>query len=198
MRYFKFLILACAVSLASTADGASRAASFGLAGEHLDIALRVAGDGLPDCRSYLADGRVQPCLPAFTVKRSNSVNGWSQGGRITFTQGAIQKLTREEFAILAGHEIAHWYLGHKGSSPQAELDADRLGLALACRAGFNIGAGLGLFRYIRTNSSHGRTNLRMKAVYSAQCEQLTKPATLPTIQMIEKCASKTAFEPLRQ
>ena len=42
---------------------------------------------------------------------------------ITFTRGATERLTEDEFALLAGHEIAHWYLGHRGSSVAAELAA---------------------------------------------------------------------------
>lgn len=156
-------------ALASPALCAAREPVMTLPSEHLEIALRVAGAGLPACSSYLADGSVQACLPKFAVKGGGRVNGWSFGGRITFTQGAIQKLTNDEFAVLAGHEIAHWYLGHNGSSPRAELEADKLGIDLACKAGFNVSAGLGLFRHIRSNRSHGSANIRIEAAQAAQC-----------------------------
>lgn len=98
------------------------------------IALKVAAQGLPECRMYHADGSEGPCLPIFTVTRGKAVNSRSLAGQIAFTHGATTRLSDDEFALLAGHEIAHWYLGHRGSSLEAELAADRLGALLACRA----------------------------------------------------------------
>lgn len=59
--------------------------------------------------------------------------------RNTFTRGATTRLTADEFALLAGHEIAHWYLGHTGEGDaatrrEAELAAHCLGASPACPA----------------------------------------------------------------
>lgn len=171
MLNFRILALAGFAVQATSALGSSQNVSLEVERKQLEIALRVAGNGLPGCRSYSADGVEGPCFPAFSVKQSKAVNAWSRGRQITFTQGAIEKLNSDEFAILAGHEIAHWYLGHKGSEPKAELDADRLGLSLACEAGFNIAEGLGLFRHIRTSQSHGWATARLQAAQANQCDQ---------------------------
>jgi hypothetical protein len=136
---------------------------------HRAIALSVAGEGLPACRSYPPGGGEEPCLPQFAVRRGGTVNGWSRGARITFTAAATTRLSRDEFALLAGHEIAHWYLGHRGSTPQAELAADRLGAQLACRAGFNVAAGASLFRHLAPSKLHPPATQRRAAVLEAGC-----------------------------
>lgn len=171
MKTIRSLAIAAAMLFSFPALGSEHGNYAQLSSDHHEIALRVAGKGFPDCRSYLLDGTVRPCFPAFVVKRGGRINAWSLGGVITLSEGAVQRLNRDEFAILVGHEIAHWYLGHKTSSPQAELEADKLGLLLACDAGFDIQIGLGLFRHLRTSRSHGNSVTRMKAVRLADCAQ---------------------------
>ncbi len=134
-----------------------------------EIALRIAGQGLPSCRSHHPGGGEGPCLPDFAMRPDGPVNGWSLGGRITFTTAATTRLSRDEFALLAGHEIAHWYLGHRGSSPDAELAADRLGAQLACQAGFDVAAGASLFRHLRPGRNHPPAERRREAVLGVQC-----------------------------
>lgn len=151
------------------------AASSGIGGDRslppqaLAIALRVSAPGLPGCRSYQPDGSEGPCLPRFTARPGNAVNGWHLGGRITFTEGAFTRLNEDEFALLAGHEIAHWYLGHTRSGAAAELDADRLGAELACRAGFDPARGASVFRFLRASSNHPRASVRRAAVLKVPC-----------------------------
>ena len=134
------------------------------------IALRVAGPGRPDCTRYEVDGTAGPCLPHFTLDQSGAVNGWSKDGRIGFTRGAIERLTADEFALLAGHEIAHWYLGHNGSSRQAELAADRLGAQLACRAGYDVASGSSLFRFLHPDRHHPARATRIEAALRSGCQ----------------------------
>jgi Peptidase family M48 len=131
----------------------------------------VAGAGLPNCRAHHIDGREGPCLPKFSVRRGNAVNGWSKAGRIEFSYGAITRLTRDEFALLAGHEIAHWYLRHKESSLETELEADQLGAELACAARFDIAKGANLFRYLRAGWSHPKNNVRQQDNAYGSCPQ---------------------------
>lgn len=128
------------------------------------IATRVAGAGLPECRVYNADGSEGPCLPTFAVTRGGAINGRSNAGHITFSQGTMTRLTADEFALLAGHEIAHWYLGHQRSSIDAELAADRLGAQLACRAGYDAARGSTVFRFVGQGRTHPPRDLRRAAV----------------------------------
>jgi Zn-dependent protease with chaperone function len=131
---------------------------------HLAIARAVAGDGLPLCRQHLPDGTEAPCLPSFAVKPGGAINARSRGGQITFTRGATTRLTADEFALLAGHEIAHWYLGHTESNPANEYAADRLGAVLACRAGYDVARGASLFRFIGRSRAHPAPRTRREAV----------------------------------
>jgi hypothetical protein len=137
--------------------------------QHLDIANRVAGEGMPTCQSYRPDGTEGPCMPVFAVRRGNGINGWSLAGRITFSSAATIRLNRDEFALLAGHEIAHYYLGHKGSTPTAELAADRLGAELACSAGFDSISGATLFRHLRPSKAHPPSDERRATVLAVRC-----------------------------
>jgi hypothetical protein len=141
---------------------------------HLDIANSVAGEGKPACQSYRSDGTEGPCLPVFAVHRGSGVNGWSLAGRVTFSSGAITRLSNDEFALLAGHEIAHYYLGHKGSTPAAELAADRLGADLACKAGFDPVSAVSLFRYLRPSKVHPPSGERRAAVLEVGCARGVK------------------------
>ncbi len=148
---------------------AALAAAQPLPAEQLEIALRVAGPGLPHCRSTLADGSEAPCLPAFALRPGGTVNGWSLGPRIPFSQAATRRLNRNEFALLAGHEIAHWYLGHQASTPETERAADRLGAQLACQAGFDPVAGASLFGYLRPSRRHPPAAERRAVVLAVGC-----------------------------
>jgi Peptidase family M48 len=149
---------------------ASLASSQPLPAYHAAIAVRVAGDGLPQCRSFQPDGSEGPCLPSFTITSDAAINGWSRDGLVSFSTGALSQLTRDEFAMLAGHEIAHWYLGHGESGPDTELAADRLGAELACRAGFDPIAGTGLFHYLGQDLFHPEAAVRRKVVASIGCK----------------------------
>jgi hypothetical protein len=139
--------------------------------QHLDIANRVAGEGKPACQSYHPDGTESGCLPVFAVGRGGGVNGWNLAGRITFSTAATIRLNNDEFALLAGHEIAHYYLGHKGSTKAAELAADRLGAELACKAGFDPLSGITLFRHLRPSKVHPTSSERSAAVLKVGCRK---------------------------
>lgn len=141
----------------------------GLPPEFLAIARQVAGDGLPHCRAYQTDGQAGPCLPRFLIERGHAVNGWSSGGLIAFSEGSTRRLNPNEFALLAGHEIAHWYLGHRESTAANELEADRMGAELACRAGFDVVSGLSLFRHLRPGGVHATANVRLQAAQGSAC-----------------------------
>ncbi len=147
------------------------AGSLALPPQQLEIANRVAGAGRPDCSAYHPDGTIWPCLPSFALRPGGTINGWDSGAQIFFTSAAAERLTPDEFSLLAGHEIAHWYLGHNGSTLETEIAADRLGAQLACQAGFNPVAGTSLFRYLRSGASHPQAAQRRAVVIGAGCKR---------------------------
>lgn len=132
--------------------------------EYLAIAEKVAGPGRPDCTAHHPDGSVTACTPRFSIRHSGQVNAWSHGGQIQFSSAALQRLSNDQFALLAGHEIAHYYLGHSHSSIANELEADALGALLACRAGFHLGRADDLFRHARSSRSHPTRMQRRKVL----------------------------------
>lgn len=134
-----------------------------------DIAQRVAGEGKPQCTAYQDDERGAPCLPAFEVTAGVHVNAWAEGEHIRFSRVAVMQLTADEFALLAGHEVAHYFLGHTASSPENELAADRLGAELACKAGYDPAAGLSLLRFLAAGPTHPPRSLRRAAILSVPC-----------------------------
>lgn len=137
--------------------------------DRLAIAMSVAGQGRPACRLYHPDRREEPCLPTFSVTEGKAVNGQGLAGHIIFTRGAITRLTDDEFALLAGHELAHWYLGHTRTDRAAELAADRLGAKLACRAGHDPASGITLFRFLKQSRVHPPRAQRVAAVLAVPC-----------------------------
>ena len=140
-----------------------------LSPQQADITERVVGAGQPDCLIYHPDATEAPCRPRITVTAGVNVNAWAGGEEIRLTRAAVLRLNRDEFALLFAHEVAHYLLGHKASSPEVELAADRLGAQLACRAGFNPSAGVTLFRYLAAGRSHPHRNVRRALVAAVPC-----------------------------
>jgi hypothetical protein len=145
------------------------AAGLQLPPQLLEIASKIAGEGKPGCTSYQVDGTIGPCMPAFEIESGDRPSGRGAGSRITFTQAATVKLTADEFALLAGHEVAHYYLGHRESNPPVELAADRLGAQIACQAGFDPAAGASLFRFFASGKTHPPRGERRAAVLGVVC-----------------------------
>ena len=132
--------------------------------EFLLISEKVAGLGKPNCTAYHPDGSISLCLPRFSIRPGRQVNARAFGGRIEFSSAAVQRLSADQFALLAGHEIAHYYLGHTHSSIRNELEADALGALLACQAGFQLDRADVLFRFARSSRSHPPSRQRRKVL----------------------------------
>lgn len=132
--------------------------------EYMAIATHVAGPGKADCSGYFLRSGQDACFPRYSVRRDKRINAWAFRGSIEFSSAAVGRLTRDQFALLAGHETAHFYLGHTHSSVTTELEADMLGALLACRAGYRIEAAAGLYRYARSGGSYPSPRLRRTVI----------------------------------
>jgi predicted Zn-dependent protease len=88
------------------------------------------------------------------VQKGNNVNGFSSGRKILISEATVTRLNEDEFALIIGHEIAHIYLGHTEQTVRNELNADWLGAELACNAGFDLGRGVKVFRFLRKSRVH--------------------------------------------
>lgn len=91
---------------------------------------------------------------------SPQINAFAMaGGKIGVYSGLIEglRLTDDELAAVIGHEIAHALREHvrEQVSLQAELEADRIGVELAARAGYDPRAAVSLWRKMREAGGNG-------------------------------------------
>lgn len=130
------------------------------------IALSTAAAASGTIALQLADGntrRVDPetvCASPALLIRSPEMNAATDGNAIAITTGLYATLrSSDELAVILGHELAHDLLGHTGSGwradPSREIEADRKGLELAARAGFDIRAAPALWSRLNTTGVAG-------------------------------------------
>ncbi len=92
---------------------------------------------------------VPPC--AFQVTESNEVNAYAGRGVIEVSLGLLRFLrTKDELAVVVGHELAHEVLTASGkvgqrSRSDVEREADLLGLTYTHRAGYDVSAAADLW-----------------------------------------------------
>ena len=76
--------------------------------------------------------------PRLVISNSQEVNASSAGLRITVNRGMLGFVkNQDEMALVLGHELAHYKLGHSHSTPSNEYAADSLGAVMENRAGYN-------------------------------------------------------------
>lgn len=126
------------------------------------IALSTTAAAEGPTTLQLADGTTRTLVPETVCTsptlliRSPDMNAATDGNAIAITTALYTSLrSSDELAVILGHELAHDLLGHTRSGwradPSREVEADRKGLELAARAGFDIGAAPALWS--RLNSS---------------------------------------------
>ena len=105
---------------------------------------RIANDLIPQTAVYRPDAtRWQWQVHAIS---SNDINAYVMpGGKIVFYSGIIDRLnlTDAEIAAIMGHEMAHALREHSRSQ---ESEADRIGLEIMARAGFDPQAAVSLWQ----------------------------------------------------
>lgn len=102
-------------------------------------------------------------LPStLTIKNSGTVNAYTTIYGVTIYRGLLVQLNKDELALILGHEVAHFLLGHvflpaetqtKENIRVEEMQADKFGAFLAMRAGYNVCKGREFFTMM--NSSYG-------------------------------------------
>ncbi len=92
---------------------------------------------------------VDVCDSRFIVVTGDVVNAYANGKMIFVTYGIMNLFAKDEdLAVVLGHELAHNVLEHikkdssgkriNASTPEAETEADAVGLYFTARAGFSI------------------------------------------------------------
>ena len=135
--------------------------------------------------------RVPACGFEVLPSLSDELSTWTIGRRNLVIPAGLAELLEDddELAIMISHELAHRLLDSKQRRDyEHELEADRLGLALAARAGFDVGGAVDLWqrlalerpaaigsewhdgRRIRSRLPHGRVAERLLVMPEAIAE----------------------------
>lgn len=105
--------------------------------------------------------------PRLVMSPDNSINASSGGFRITVNKGMLDFMYNDDqMALVLGHELAHYKLGHRGSTISNEYAADRLGALFMQRAGYNKCNGAIFFKRLPygDSSDHPASYKRIKAL----------------------------------
>lgn len=81
-------------------------------------------------------------IPNVVVQENILINAWINPDTLTITTGMLQFLEgKDELAVILGHEMGHLMLQHfdvEGDSRLHESNADKYGIYLVLRAGYDI------------------------------------------------------------
>lgn len=105
--------------------------------------------------------------PRLIEDSSNDINASSGGFRIIVNNGMLKFLNDDnQMALVLGHELAHYKLGHSHSSISNEYAADHLGAIFMQRAGYNKCQGAIFFKRLPYGDSvdHPASWKRIKAL----------------------------------
>ncbi len=150
-RLYGFAVLmlsACATSTAPVQTGIFDSAETMFAearAKAISIAAPVFRANAPYCsRTQTIDFTDEPafdiCAQQIRLLHGAAANAHTEGQFIYVYDGAVLALSKDETAFLIAHELAHDILGHNmaaGSYPQAEIEADRVAVAVMHRSGFS-------------------------------------------------------------
>ena len=102
----------------------------------------------------LTTNRIITNAPRLIFVNDSSVNAYNSGKVIGINTGMLQSVRNEsELAWVMGHELGHYYLHHRSSNPSNEYAADKAGVGIARRAGYNMCSGVKLLLRFNKNGS---------------------------------------------
>jgi Zn-dependent protease with chaperone function len=101
------------------------------------IAGKLALASLAMCEAYQPDGAITDCFGAIHITDSRAYNAYARNGAVYLTRGLVEQSSADELAFVIAHEQAHVILGHTGSTPARELEADRMAARMMRSAGFD-------------------------------------------------------------
>lgn len=93
-------------------------------------------------------------VPTLVYDSTDEVNASQSGFRITLNRGILKFARNDaEMALVLGHELAHYELGHRNSTPSNEYAADAQGAIYMSNAGYSICQGAELLRRFHSKGS---------------------------------------------
>ena len=143
------------------------------------IQIEIKRDGITKPITLTPD---KGCASHIQIIPGRSINAQADGGYVQINAAMLDFVNSDdELATIVAHELAHNILRHitlNTPSKQAEYEADRLGVALMVRAGYNIDAILPFWTRFekRTNAgifadgTHPSRKKRLAAVTAAVSE----------------------------
>ncbi len=103
--------------------------------------------------------------PGLRYNPSPVVNAQCGVFSISINAGMLQFVRNDaELALVLGHELAHYKLGHRGSTPSNEFAADALGAIFSSHAGYGVCTGAQVVKRFndRSSKTHPDSNERYK------------------------------------
>ena len=143
---------------------------------HSPADLRISRQGAERSVTLVGD---TGCASRVQIIAGGSINAQADGNYVQINSAMLDFAANDdELAVIVGHELAHNILRHialKTPSKTAEYQADRLGVWLMARAGYDVNAVVPFWTRFekRTNAgifadgSHPSTKRRLAAVAAA-------------------------------
>lgn len=96
-------------------------------------------------------------FPILVYQKSEVMNAWFSGEKITITSAIAEKLNDDELAFVIAHELSHFALGHLRDEVEGqeeaiiskEAHADELAVYYTLRAGYDVCKAKGTFEKFR-------------------------------------------------
>jgi predicted Zn-dependent protease len=97
--------------------------------------------------------------PPLKIEYNSDVNAHSTWYGLYINTGMLRNVRNDsEMALVIGHELAHYRLGHLQSTPENEYAADRLGASYMVIAGYNICIGAQVVKRFHSKGSKTHPN----------------------------------------
>lgn len=120
------------------------------------LSFNVSAMSIENARDvYYKIGRANGIsLPQLVLVYSTDVNASTDGRKVYINSAMLSFVNNEaEIAMVLGHELAHYRLRHRRSTPGNEYAADRLGASYMHNAGYNICRGARVIKRFNNEDS---------------------------------------------
>jgi len=107
--------------------------------------------------------------PQLKFSSDKEINASATSYAITINQGMLNATNRNELALVIGHELGHYKLRHRTSTPSNEYSADALGWNYGVKAGYNMCSARSLFKKFKQYASKTHPHPKDRAKRLPKC-----------------------------